>query len=146
MNYIIGNIQGMLRKLGKPTHPSLLIIVLAPALLSGCGYYHNERIKAEQWLLAETGEHRKPYTQTQNMEMEYHSYLPQDYILADGWAIAIPGQRDFDLYISPYAPSKYFRSRKAPWSEVICPYSGKPLILGKRGVVAEKQIPNESKD
>lgn len=115
-------------------------------ILTGCGYYHTERMRAEQWLLAETGSHKKPYTLKQDLEMPYHSYNPQDYILEDGWAIAVPGKLDFDLYISPYAPNKYFRSRKAPWSEVICPYSNKPLILGKRGVVAERQIPSETKD
>jgi hypothetical protein len=114
-------------------------------LCAGCGYYHKEKLAAEQWILAETGNHKKPYTWEQDQKMPYHSNNPQDYVLPDGWAIAIPGKLDFDLYISPYAPSKYFRSRKAPWAEVICPYSGRPLILGKRGVVAEKEIPTDQK-
>jgi hypothetical protein len=122
-----------------------LVLLSSLYLLSGCGYYHKELMRGEQWVLAETGNYKKPYTWKQNMEMPFHSKNPQDYILDDGWAIAIPGQRGFDLYISPYAPNKYFRSRQDPWSEVICPYSGHPLILGKRGVVAQKAIPADEK-
>lgn len=128
------------RTLTKATLYSLLILTLP--ILSGCGYYYKERIAAEQWILAETSNYKKPYTWKQNLKMPYHSKDPKDYILEDGWAIAIPGKLSFDLYISPYSPSNYFRSRQAPWSEVICPYSGNPLILGKRGVVAEKAIPS----
>jgi uncharacterized membrane protein len=124
--------------------PALLLATLA--FITGCGYYHKEKMRAEQWILAETGTHKKPYSMDQNREMPYHSYNPQDYVLSSGWALAIPGKQAYDLYISPYAPNKYFRSRRAPWSEVVCPYSGRPLILGKRGVVAEKQIPTENAD
>jgi hypothetical protein len=120
--------------------PILLIISSLP-ILSGCGYYYKERLKGEQWLLAETSNYKKPFSWQQNLEMPYNSRNPKDYMLGDGWAIAIPGTLDFDLYISPYAPDRYFRARQTPWSEVICPYSGHPLILGKRGVVAEKSIP-----
>lgn len=121
----------------------LLSLVMLSITLSGCGYYYKERMRAEQWILAETSNYKKPYSWQQNLEMPYHSDNPKDYILNDGWAVAIPGQRGFDLYISPYSPNKYFRSRQAPWSEVICPYSGNPLILGKRGVVAERAIPSD---
>jgi hypothetical protein len=119
----------------------IIVSILTTNLLSGCGYYYKERLRAEQWLLAETSNYKKPYSWQENLEMPYHSDNPKDYLLGNGWGVAIPGKRDFDLYISPYAPTKYFRSRQAPWSEVICPYSGHPLILGKRGVVAEKAIP-----
>lgn len=119
----------------------LLTIALGTSsFLTGCGYYYNERLRAEQWLLAETSNYKKPFSWEKNLKMPYHSDNPKDYILESGWAIAIPGKRNFDLYISPYAPGKYFRSRNAPWTEVICPYSGHPLILGKRGIVAEKAI------
>lgn len=125
-----------------PKAPLYCFLILALPILSGCGYYYKERIATEQYILAETSNYKKPYTWEQNLKMPYHSKNPKDYILEDGWAIAIPGKLGFDLYISPYSPSNYFRSRQAPWSEVICPFSGNPLILGKRGVVAEKAIPS----
>jgi hypothetical protein len=130
-----------LNKLSK-----FLLVILCAYTLTGCGYYYKERVRAEQWILAETSNYKKPYTWEQNLKMPYHSDDPRDYILGDGWGVAIPGKRAFDLYISPFAPDKYFRARQAPWSEVICPYTHHPLILGKRGVVAEMAIPSDQFD
>lgn len=120
---------------------SLVSLLMSSGFLTGCGYYYKERLRTEQWILAETSNYKKPYSWQQNLKMPFHSNNPKDYMLENGWALAIPGQLDFDLYISPYAPNKYFRARQSPWTEVVCPYSGHPLILGKRGVVAEKAIP-----
>jgi hypothetical protein len=146
MNTTIQKEKGKMKTKGNLWSLALWAVLAACATslslgLTGCGYYHKERVAIEQFWLTELGHHKKPYTEEQNEKMPFHSNNPEDYILDNGWAIAIPGQLEFDLYISPYSPDRYFRARMTPWSEILCPFTGKPLVLGARGVIAEKAVP-----
>jgi hypothetical protein len=106
-----------------------LLILPGILLTSGCqSYYHSTTQSIEKWALDEfnTYHERKPNPK------KFTSTNPQDFIHADGWATAIPSASAWDLYTSPYAPDKFVRSKEPAGTAVLCPYTGKPLILGDR--------------
>jgi len=120
---------------------NLFCLLLAASVLSGCAYLEHHRVSLEQWWQDETGTHHREHTAQENARHKYHSSNPADYIFANGKGLAIPGKKDYDLYISPFEPTKYFRSKEEPGTEIVCPYSGRLLILGDRKNVSEKEIP-----
>lgn len=115
-------------------------LALGLSFLCGCHSVERTRNTTQKWWIEETGAHENAYTRAENAKMKYSSSNPSDYIFADGTALAVPSGLSYDLYISPYAPRHYFRSKSGPDSEVICPWSKKIVILGKRGIVAEKEV------
>jgi len=109
---------------------TLLTTSLCLGLLStGCqNYYHKTKVGIEAWALEEFHE----YHEGKPNPKKFTSTNPKDFIHSDGWATAVPSVSDWDLYVSPYAPDKFVRSKLPPGTAVICPYSGKPLLLGDR--------------
>lgn len=107
-----------------------LLLLLPPLLLtSGCqSYYQSSTQSVEKWFLDEFNIYHegKPHPK------KFTSTNPQDFIHPDGWATAIPSVSAWDLYISPYAPDKFVRSKAPAGTAIVCPYTGKPLILGDR--------------
>jgi hypothetical protein len=115
----------------RPKTPKLALLLAIPTtimLTSGCQTFHRAHAEFEKWRLEEFSEH---YTAKQDPK-KFTSTNPNDFIHPDGWATAIPTIADWDLYISPYAPDKFVRSKEPAGAKVICPYSGKPLIIGDR--------------
>ena len=117
------------------TKKSLMIATIIPTslFLTSCQTYHKNKKSMDAWLLEEFGEYQTP----KHDAKKFHSTNTKDYIHSDGWATAIPSTEAWDLYISPYAPEKYIRSKEAPGSKVVCPYTGKPLLLGDRTEINE---------
>jgi len=109
------------------------IAIPASLLLTSCQTYHKNKKGLDTWVMEEFGEYK---TRDDNPK-KFKSTNPQDFIHSDGLATAIPAKVDWDLYISPYATDKYIRSREPEGSTVICPYSGKPLLLGHRSELIE---------
>ena len=122
-------------KLLKNCAKALLLTSIIPStlLLSSCQTYHDGKMDLENWLQEEFGDHGKK----KHDPKKFFSQSPEDYIHADGWATAIPATEDWDLYISPYEPTKYLRSKEPSGTKILCPYSGKPLILGDRTKIQE---------
>jgi hypothetical protein len=116
-------------------------LAMTLVLVSGCAVVENSKNNIGDYLLTEFGVFHEGKSQKQTDKLPYHSDNPRDYILADGTAIAIPAKEAYDLYISPYAPTKYFRSKEKPWTKIVDPYSGKVLLLGDRKDVKERDIP-----
>jgi hypothetical protein len=109
--------------------------------LTGCGYLQETNYSAHRWLLEETGSYHHARKASENEKLAYTSNRASDYIFKNNIAIAVPAKLEYDLYISPYYPTKYFRCKEKSGTVVLCPYTGRPLILGKRGVVEEREIP-----
>lgn len=110
----------------------LLTVILLTA--SGCSLWTDTKVSIHDYYLHELGivvanPKRRPRMTSNNWS---------DYILPDGRGIAIPAKIRYDYYISPFAPDRYILSKEPEGSTVICPYSGRALILGKRKLVKEK--------
>jgi len=72
----------------------------------------------------------------------FDSNNSRDFINADGSGTAIPAKAGYDLYLSPFAPTKgYVQSKLPAGSKVRCPYTNKTLYLGSRYEIAEKELP-----
>lgn len=106
--------------------------------LGGCALADKTGDSLQRYWAEETGMVPGPAKPKKNLEMT--SSNPKDYILADGTGVAIPAKERYDLYISPFAPHGYVLSKAKEGSRVVCPYSGRILILGERDYVAEKEL------
>lgn len=118
---------------------ALALLLLIPLMAStGCSFAKRASHSAQKYWIEETGitPSKKTYP-----KVTMKSNHPEDYILPDGAGVAIPSPVSHDLYISPFAPEAgYVQSKKEPGSEVLCPYTGRLLILGEREIVAEKDL------
>lgn len=129
--------------IGKPTILKTRSIALAVAfcclpLLGGCALGERGRQSLHKYWIEETEITPGP---VKRKNLELTSSDPQDYIFSDGTGIAIPAKQAEDLYISPFAPTKgYVLSKGKPGSWILCPYTGKPLTLGDRDKIGEKEL------
>jgi len=116
--------------LNKITRYAKSILLIMPLLIlsTGCQTAQKANVTLNKWLLEEFGEHHEPSYSSK----KFSSNNPKDFIHPDGWATAIPAEADWDLYISPYAPTKLIRSKEEAGTAVLCPFTGKPLVLGDR--------------
>lgn len=114
------------------------IPVLGTLLLTSCGQFGQEvKNDAQRYWYKET-----KTLPADNRMPTIDSDRASDYINRDGTGTAIPAKGGYDLYISPFAPTKgYVQSKKPEGSWVRCPYSGRMLVLGSRDVIAEKELP-----
>lgn len=118
-----------------------IFTLLAVAMLPSCHHFGQYGKDAEDNM------HRYWMKETKTLPIQKPKMItldsdnPRDFINSDGTGIAIPAERDYDLYISPFAPSKgYVQSKLPAGSKVRCPYTGRMLTLGDRNHIAEKEL------
>jgi hypothetical protein len=124
----------------EKTHLTLLLLIAAIAIpsLTGCAFSRKAARSWETYWREESGMTPGPVKRN---NLELTSSNPADYILPNGTGIAVPAKVAEEYYISPFAPhAGYLSSRLPGGSEVICPFSGRILILGEREYVAEKEL------